>query len=79
MISVTIGTNTKRTRISMDPNTTLRQALEANEVNYSVATVHMDGCSLQPGDLDKTFADFGVTDSTYLIAVIKQDNASRIA
>ena len=75
MISVTIGTNTKRVKTSIDPNTTLRQALESNEVNYSVATIHMDGCSLQPGDLDKTFADFGIVDSCYLIAVVKQDNA----
>jgi hypothetical protein len=75
MIQVTLGTNTNRKKVNVDPNTTLRTVLEDNEVNYSTATVHMDGASLQPGDLDKSFADFGITESTYLIAVVKADNA----
>ncbi len=75
MIQVTIGTNTNRTKVNVDPNRTLRSVLEENEVNYSVAAVHLDGVSLKPGDMDKTFADLGITESCYLIAVIKADNS----
>lgn len=75
MIQVTIGTNTQRTKVTVDPTSTLRSVLDTNEVNYAVANVHMDGASLKPGDMDKTFAELGVTESCYLIAVIKQDNA----
>lgn len=76
MIQVTIGTNTNRKKVTVDPNTKIRKVLDDNEINYSVATLHMDGATLQPGDLDKTFADFGVTESCYLIAVVKADNAA---
>jgi hypothetical protein len=75
MIQVTIGTNTNRSKTTVDPTMTLRALLDEKEINYSVATLHLDGCTLQPGDLDKTFADFGITESCYLIAVVKADNA----
>jgi hypothetical protein len=75
MIQVTIGTNTNRKKVTVNPESTIRQVLEDNDVNYSVATVHMDGATLQPGDMDKTFKDFGITDSCYVIAVVKADNA----
>jgi hypothetical protein len=75
MIQVTVGTNTQRNKITVDPDTTLRQVLEEQEVNYAVANVHLDGSALKPGDLDKSFTDLGITDSCYLIAVIKADNA----
>jgi hypothetical protein len=75
MIQVTIGTNTNRKKVTVDPNSTIRKVLDDNNINYSVATLHMDGATLQPGDIDKTFADFGITESCYLIAVVKADNA----
>ena len=75
MIQATIGTNTSRNKVSVAPGTSLREVLDEQEVNYSVANVHLDGCALKPGDLDKSFADLGITDSCYLIAVIKSDNA----
>lgn len=76
MIQVTIGTNTNRKKVTIDPNRTLRSVLEENEINYAVAQLHMDGASLQPGDLDKTFSQLGIVDSCYLIAVVKADNAA---
>ena len=75
MIEVTIGTNTNRSKVMVDPDTSLRTVLEENEVNYEVANVHMDGAAIRPGDLDKSFNDFGVTESCFLIAVVKADNA----
>lgn len=75
MISVRIVTNTNRKTIVIDPNYTIRQALEANEVNYSETPVYLDGSPLQAGDHDKTFAEIGITEKCILTAVKKTENA----
>ena len=75
MINLTIGTNTSRKRVNVDPNVSIREALENNEVDYSTTTLHLDGASLQPGDLDKSFSEFGITEKAHLIAIVKADNA----
>lgn len=77
MIKVTVGNNVKRESVIVDANTTLRTVLEDTGIDYtSRGVLHLDGASLQPGDLDKTFADFGITDKTYLLLVTKADNAA---
>lgn len=75
MIKVTIGNNVKRESVIIDEETTLRDCLEANGVDYSRGTMHLDGASLNPGDLDKTFSDFGITRACFLLNVVKADNA----
>lgn len=75
MIKVTIGNNVKRESIIIDENTTLRKALEDNGIDYTTGIMHLDGSSLNPGALDKTFADFGITEKCYLLNVVKADNA----
>ena len=75
MISVTIGTNLNRNKITVDENTTLRQVLEDNEIEYGSATVNLDGASLAQGDMDKSFAQMGITEKCYLCAVVKAENA----
>ena len=75
MIKVTIGNNVKRETVMLDKNTTLRAALEGNGVDYSRGVMHLDGSSLQPGDLDKTFADLGIAEKCFLLNVVKADNA----
>lgn len=55
MIKVTVGNNVKREAVIIDENTTLRSCLEANGVDYTRGVMHLDGSSLNPGDLDKTF------------------------
>lgn len=75
MIKVTIGNNTGRTTVIVNPDTTLRQCLEDNEIDYSVGTMNLDGSSLRPGDLDKTFAEYGIEEKCYLMNVVKADNA----
>ena len=75
MIKVTIGNNVKRKTEILDDNTTLRQALEDAEIDYSRGTMNLDGSSLAPGDLDKTFADFGIMEKCFLLNVVKADNA----
>lgn len=75
MIKVTIGTNTKRTNVIVPSNTTLRQVLEENDIDYSTGALHLDGASLKPGDLDYSFEDLGITEKAYLINVVKADSA----
>lgn len=75
MIKVVVGNNVKRETVIVDANTTLRTVLENAGVEYTRGVMHMDGASLNPGDLDKTFADFGITEKTYLLNVVKADNA----
>ena len=77
MISVTVANNMKRTTEILDANTTLRAALEGAGIDYMAAglVMSLDGCPLQPGDLDKTFAQFGITEKCFLMGVVKADNA----
>lgn len=75
MIKVTLGNNLKRDAVIIDEQTTLRDALEDAGIDYTVGMMHLDGVSLRAGDLDKTFAEFGVTDKCYLLNVVKADNA----
>jgi len=76
MIKVTIGNNVKRTTEILDKDTTLREALEIAEIDYSRGMMNLDGSPLSPGDLDKTFADFGIAEKCYLLNVVKADNAA---
>ena len=75
MVKVVIGNNLKRETVILDENTTLRNALEENGVDYARGVIHMDGGSIRAEDLDKTFADFGVKEKCYLFSVTKADNA----
>lgn len=76
MIKVVVGNNVRRDPpVIIDENTTLRSCLEAHEIDYTRGVMHLDGSTLQPGDLDKTFAQFGITEKAYLLQVVKADNA----
>lgn len=76
MIRVTIGSNMGKNVVTISEDTTLREALEAEGINYAVGTTSLDGSPLQPGQMDKTFADMGVTEKCFLMNVVKADNAS---
>ena len=75
MIKVTIGNNVKRKTEIINENMTLRQALENAEIDYSRGAMNLDGSTLSPGDMDKTFADFGIMEKRFLLNVVKADNA----
>ena len=76
MIKVTIGNNLKRTTEILNETTTLREALEEAGIDYTRGVMNLDGSTLSSGDLNKTFADFGITDKCYLLNVVKADNAA---
>ena len=76
MIIVTYGTNLNRsTSDPINANTTLREFCEENGINYAGSSLTLDGASLRPGDIDKSFADMGVTERCFLLSVVKADNA----
>ena len=75
MIKVTVGNNVKRNSVIVDEATTLRSVLESNEIDYTRGTMHLDGSTLQPGDLDKSFSDMGIREKCFLLNVVKADNA----
>ena len=75
MIKVTVGNNVKRNSVIVDEATTLRSVLETNEIEYTRGTMHLDGSTLQPGDLDKSFSDMGIREKCFLLNVVKADNA----
>lgn len=80
MITVTAGNNLNRHPYIIDEHTTLKKCFEDAEVNYNVGLNSLDGSTLKPGDLNKTFADFGYDgseghDACYLLNVVKTDNA----
>ncbi len=75
MIKVIVGNNVERKSDIVEPTKTLRQVLEENEIDYTRGVMHLDGSSLNPGDLDKTFADFGIVEKCFLLNVVKADNA----
>ena len=75
MIKVIVGNNVERKSDIVEPTATLRQVLEANDIDYTRGVMHLDGASLAAGDLDNTFADFGITEKCFLLNVVKADNA----
>ena len=75
MIKVTVGTNTRRTSVIVEPSRSLRSVLEEQEIDYSTGTLHLDGSTVTPGQLDKTFAELGITEKCFLISVVKADGA----
>lgn len=75
MIKVFVGNNVKRDSKIVLPNTTLRAVLEQAGIDYTRGITTLDGSSLNPGDLDKTFAQLGIGKMCYLLNVVKADNA----
>lgn len=75
MIKVTVGNNVKREAVLVEKTSTLRSVLEENGIDYTRGVMHLDGSSLNPGDLDKTFEQMGITEKCFLLNVVKADNA----
>ncbi len=75
MIQVNYGNNMKKETAIVDENTTIRSFLEDVGIDYSRGQTSIDGAPLNPGDMDKTFAQLGVTTRCFLFNVVKLDNA----
>lgn len=75
MIKVIVGNNVKRETVIVNSSTTLKQVLEDAGVDYTRGVMNLDGATLQAGDLNKTFEQFGITEKCFLLNVVKADNA----
>ena len=73
MIRVTVGNTVKRENVIVNSNTSLRKVLEDAGIDYTKGGLNLDGSTLNAGDIDKTFADFGVTEKCFLLQVVKAD------
>lgn len=75
MIKVTYGHNVDRKHDIVDENTVVKKFLEDHGVDYTRGVMHLDGASMNPGDINKTFAELNVKNSCYLLSIVKADNA----
>jgi len=84
MINVTIGNNLKRFRFNLNPNTTIREAMESTKgetgLDYAMGMLSLDGDTITGAKWDQTFAELGYTgepghDRCFLISVVEADNA----
>jgi len=74
MIKVTYGNNVTRADDIVEPATVIKDFCETHKIDYSVGSMHLNGAPLVHGEIYKTFADLGVTDSCFLLNVVKADN-----
>lgn len=75
MIRVTVGNNVNRGNVIVNDQTTLRSVLEQQGIDYTRGSLTLDGSTLQPGALDKTFADYNIKEKCFLMQIVKADNA----
>lgn len=79
MLRVYVGNNLDRKPVDVSSETTLRKVLEDAGIDYSQGMTSLDGATLKPGDLDKTFAQMNVTgEKCYLLNTAKAVNAACI-
>ena len=75
MIKVLVGTTTNRQTLIVAPTRAIRSILEEGGYDYSMGTTLLDGISLKAGDMDKTLADFGITEQCRIVTAENKDNA----
>ena len=79
MIKVIIGNNLSRKSVIIDENTIIKEALAANDVDYTRGVTTLDGATLTASEMNKSFAALGVTSDCMLLNVVKADNAAKIS
>ena len=78
MIQVKVGTNTQRTTVVVSEDTTPKKVFQDQNIDYSRATVHLDGSTITTAQMNTSFKDLGCGEEAMLIAVIKSENATRV-
>lgn len=74
MIKVTLRRNVEPEVYLIPENTTIRQFLEDNGVEYARRAIHLDGKPVE-NLLDEQFTSFGEKESFHLSVITKADNA----
>lgn len=77
MLKVIVTNNTNREATIVDgATTTPREIFESKGFQYETSQIFLDGCTVRPGDIDRTFTELGIVgDKVSLAAMAKVDNA----
>lgn len=75
MIKVTVVYNMDSNDVIVEATATPRQVLEDARINYGVGRTALNSRTLSPAELDKSFAELGVTDDCFLSNVAKVECA----
>lgn len=76
MIKIKLISTANRMPATLVPEeSTIREFFEQNDISYEMAAVYLDGVTMQPGDLDKTFEEWGIKESCRISVVIKTQAA----
>ena len=75
MVRVTIGSNTKRNEVCVSESCTPRELFKEQGINISKGSIHLNGATLTPGQIDQSLEALGVADSCTLLSVVKGDAA----
>lgn len=77
MVSIKVGTATKRKTVVVESDTTISDVIAKSEMNMGTATMFLNGTPLSNADYDSTLEELGVEDEAEasLLAVVKADSA----
>lgn len=75
VVRVTVGNNVQKETKDVPSTETLRTTLENAGIDYTRGMTTIDGSTLKAGDMDKTYAELGIAGRTFLLNVVKADNA----
>lgn len=74
MIKVIIGTSMSRETRMYPANTSIRNILEENNLDYATNQITLDGAPVN-AQLDKTLEDHGIKEKCMIVTVAKTNNA----
>ena len=77
MIKLTIGTNTERKTVIVNPKDNAKNVLTQQGINIDRTAMHLNGSPIPAVDLNNTFEGLGIADESeaMIIAVVKADSA----
>lgn len=74
-IQVRVTTNDSAQTVMLTDESTPRDAFEQVCAVTDGALIYIDGAQVQPGDINKTFAQLNAGDTVTLSAIVKVNNA----
>lgn len=72
MIEVNLGTNAGGSTVIVPASYTVKEVLEENNIDYTGATITLDGCPLDPSGLNRSLEGHGIKDKCFIAATVKQ-------
>ena len=75
MTKVTLSTPDSRNAVMVEDDQSIKEILDDNGINYSRASVMIDGMTLTADQLRKTLSDLGTVGDCIIATCVKMDNA----